>query len=114
MKIGRSGQDLMMELQQRITMLDTALSKLGERGRASADAEQNYRIGLAQKIMSERDRGTPVTIISDLCRGDQEIAKLRFERDVTKTVYESAKEACNVYKLQIRVLESQIDREYRG
>lgn len=114
MKVGRSGQDLMVELQQRMSNLDMTLAKLDERGRVAAHAEQKYRVGLAQKIMLERDKGTPVTIINDLCRGDQEVAKLRFERDVAKTVYESAKEACNVYKLQIRVLVGQIDREFRG
>lgn len=109
-----SGQDLMLELQSRISMLDDALRMLGQRGRSSADAEQKYRVALAQRILLERDKGTPVTIINDVCRGDRGIAKLRFERDVAKTAYESAKEACNVYKLQIRILENQIDREYRG
>ena len=53
-----SGQDLIIELQGRVSMLDTALKQLGNRGRAAADAEQKYRISLAQKIMVERDKGT--------------------------------------------------------
>lgn len=109
-----SGQELYIELQGRVSMLDSALQQLGNRGRAAAQAEQDYRVALAKKILTERDRGTPVTIISDVCRGDREIAKLKFNRDVAQTTYESAKEACNVYKLQIRVLENQLDREYRG
>ena len=109
-----SGQDLMQELSGRVKLLDSALQQLGNRGRVFAKAEQNYRVALAQKILEERDKGTPVTIISDICRGDHSIAKLKFDRDVSETAYDTAKEACNVYKLQIKVLENQIEREYRG
>lgn len=109
-----SGQDLMTELQGRVSMLDTALKQLGNRGRAAADAEQRYRVALAKKIMVERDRGTPATIMSDICRGDLEIARLKFDRDVAEVTYKSAMEACNIYKIQVKVLENQIDREYRG
>ena len=109
-----SGQDLYIELQGRVSMLDKALQQLGNRGRAWADAEQKYRVALSQRIEVEREKGTPVTIISDVCRGVPEIARLKFERDVADVVYKSAMEACNVYKIQVRVLENQIDREYRG
>ena len=109
-----SGQDLMQELSGRVKLLDSALQQLGNRGRVFAKAEQDYRVALAQKILEERDKGTPVTIISDICRGDHGIAALKFDRDVSETAYDTAKEACNVYKLQIKVLENQIEREYRG
>jgi len=65
-------------------------------------------------MLQERDSGTPVTIISDICRGSQEIAELKFKRDCAEVVYKSALEAVNGYKLQIKVLENQIDREWRG
>lgn len=109
-----SGQDLYMELQGKVSMLDKALQQLGARGRTYAKSEQDYRIALAEKILIEREKGTPVTIISDICRGDRKIAGLKFDRDVAETVYKAAMEACNVYKIQVRVLENQIDREYRG
>lgn len=107
-----SGQDLMIEIQGRQKMLDSALQQLGNRGRAKAQAERDYRVALAKKILQERDKGTPVTIISDICRGDREIAGLKFNRDVAETAYDAAREACNVYKLEIRVLDEQITREW--
>lgn len=109
-----SGQDLMQELQEKTALLDKALGQLGVRGRSYAEAERKYRVALAQKIVRERDAGTPVTIISDLCRGNQEIANLKFERDCSEVTYKAALEACNVYKLQLRLLENQVDREFRG
>ena len=109
-----SGQDLMNDLAGKVGLLDTALRKLGERGRSHAQAERDYRVALAQKILIERDKGTPVTIISDICRGSAEIAAKKFARDCAETNYDAAKEAINTYKLQIRILENQIEREWRG
>ena len=109
-----SGQDLMNELWGKVSLLDSALKQLGVRGREYAQAEQDYRIALAQKILTERDKGTPVTIISDICRGDREIAKKKLDRDCKETGYKAALEAINVYKIQIKTLESTIEREWRG
>lgn len=107
-----SGQDLLSELKGKMRMLDTALHEFGKRGRDCAKSEQEYRCALAEKILFERDKGTPVTIISDVCRGDKKIAEMKFNRDCAETVYDAAREACNVYKLEIKILESQIQREW--
>lgn len=109
-----SGQDLMLDMQQAVNMLNAALREYGGRGRAYAIAERDYRVALAKKILEERDKGTPVTIVGDVCRGSPEIAEKKFERDCAEVVYKSAMEAINGYKLQIKVLENQIDREWRG
>jgi hypothetical protein len=107
-----SGQDLMNELAAKVSMLDVALKALGDRGRAFAQSEMDYRIALAEKILVERDKNTPVTIIGDIGRGDRKIAKLRFDRTCAEIVYKAALEAINVYKLQAKILENQIDREW--
>lgn len=107
-----SGQDLFLELQHKIALLDTALGELGKRGSKNAEAEMNYRIKLAEKILIEREKGTPVTIISDICRGDKEIARLKFDRDCAEVSYKASLEAINIYKIQIKSLEAQMDREY--
>lgn len=109
-----SGQDLMQELSAKVELLDKALGALGSRGRAHAEAEQKYRVALSRRILQERESGTPVTILSDVCRGDKEIARLKFERDVAEQVYKAALEAINCYKIQIRVLENTIEREWKG
>ena len=105
--------DLIQEIGAKSALLDTAIRQLGIRGRAYAQAEHDYRVAMRKKILEERANGTPVTIISDLCRGDPEVAKLRIERDIALTVYESAKEAIQTYKLQIRILDAQIEREWK-
>jgi len=108
------GANLINELSAKVKLLDTAIRELGKRGQAYAEAEQKYKVALAQQILIERDKGMPVTIISDLCRGNPQIAKLRFERDVAEVTYKAAQEAINSYKLQIRILDAQIEREWHS
>lgn len=105
--------NLIQEIGAKSAMLDAAIKQLGIRGKAYAQAEHDYRVAMRKKVLEERSNGTPVTIISDLCRGDPDVARLRLNRDIALTVYESAQEAINGYKLQIRILDSQIEREWK-
>lgn len=100
------------ELDHKTKMLDLAVKELRTRGIALAEAERDYRVELAKAILDERDKGTPVTIIGDVCRGKQSIANLRFERECAEVLYRSALEAINSTKLQLRLIENQIQREY--
>lgn len=104
--------DLVTEIGNKSRMLDVAITELKKRGQKYAEAEKAYRIALARRILDEREKGTPVTIISDICRGSAQIAGLRFERDCAEVVYKSAMEAINSMKLQIRLMDSQLDREW--
>lgn len=104
--------DLVTEIGKKSRMLDVAIAELKKRGQKYAEAEKAYRIALARRILEEREKGTPVTIISDICRGSTQIAGLRFERDCAEVVYKSAMEAINSMKLQIRLMDSQLDREW--
>lgn len=108
------GGDLVAQVGQKTALLDAAIQALSKRGRAYAEAEREYRLALSKMILEERANGTPVTVISDICRGKPEIARLRFERDCAEVVYKSAMEAINNYKLQIRVLDAQIEREWHS
>lgn len=104
--------DLINEIGQKSRMLDAAIRELKVRGVAYSQAERDYRVALAEKMLKERDNGIPATICSDICRGDKTIARLRFERDCAEVVYKSALEAINAMKLQIRILDAQVEREW--
>lgn len=105
-------EDLINEIGAKTALLDKAVTQLGIRGRTFAQAECDYRIALSKRILEHRADGMPVTIISDVCRGEPEIARLRLERDIAEAVYKSALEAIQSYKLQIRILDAQIEREW--
>ena len=104
--------DLVTEIMDKSRMLDVAISELKRRGQKYAETERDYRVALAKQMLTERDNGMPVTIISDICKGKSEIAQLRFNRDCAEVLYKSAMEAINSMKLQIRLMDSQLDREW--
>lgn len=106
--------DLLLELKERVEKLDLALRELRKRGESYATAERDYKCALSKKILQLRADGYPATLIADLSRGDKEIALCRFNRDIAQTMYKAALEAINVYKLEIRVLENQIEREWKS
>ena len=103
---------MILEIGAKVALLDKAVTQLGIRGRTYAQAEHDYKVALSKRILEHRAEGMPVTIISDVCRGEPEIARLRLERDIAEVVYKSALEAIQSYKLQIRILDAQIEREW--
>ena len=54
----------------------------------------------------------PVTISYDIARGNEEVAKAKEQEIITECLYKSCQEAINVYKLKIKILQSQIDNDY--
>lgn len=108
----KSGQELHEEMQDKQRLLDIALSQLGKRGRKKAEAEYNYRIALAKEQLTLRVDGYPATLVGDLARGNHDVAKLKMHRDIAEIDYVASLEAVNAYKLHIRMLGEQIDREW--
>jgi hypothetical protein len=107
-------QDLQIELKKYRDKLDKAITELKNRGQKKAQAEHDYRIALAKEILLQRSDGVPVTVISDICRGKEEIAKLKLERDVLETLYESCMQAIYATKINIDLIQKQIDAERKG
>ena len=107
-------QSLQVEMRELRDTLTLAITELKKHGRGKARAEMNYRVALQKKILLERDKGTPVTIINDICKGDKEIAKLKFQRDVAETFYDTAKEKVLATKLEIRIVEEEMQAMRKG
>lgn len=74
--------------------------------------EYRYRTALSKELIKLRAEGKAVTHLADIARGEDEIAKLRYERDIAEGLVKSAEEGINFYKLKIRELEAQYSREY--
>lgn len=97
-------QDLMIDMDRLRSKLEIAIKELKTRGSDKAKAEYNYRVALAEKILKERDKGIPVTIMADITRGDRKIAKLKMERDIAETLYETCLQAIYATKLEINTV----------
>lgn len=107
-----SEYDLYTELQQKIVQLDTSIKALRKSGTSYAQAEKDYKILLRQECLKLRDDGMAIGMIDKTCYGIPSVAEKRFQRDVAETVYKANLEAINSIKLQMRLLENQIQREY--
>ena len=107
--------DLFNELQQKIKELNISIKKLRETGTEYAEAEKDYKIKLRQEALKLRaEKGMPVTLIQQVVYGVPEVAEKRFQRDVKEAIYQANQEAINSTKLQIRVIENQLSREWNN
>jgi len=107
--------DLYNELQIKVKELNISIKKLRETGTEYAEAERDYKITLRQEALKLRaEKGMPVTLIQQVVYGVPEVAEKRFKRDVAEAVYQANQEAINSIKLQIRVIENQISREWNN
>lgn len=100
-----------LKMKDLMELLNKANKELSKRARDYAESYRNYRITLSQKMVLERDKGTPVTILSDIVRGDKEVADAKYNEIVTEGLYRSCLEAINSYKLQIKILQERINKE---
>lgn len=108
-----NGADLYSYLQDKQLELNKALRLAKDRWIDLANAEYSYKKAKAKFIASARLEKVAVTLIRDLAQGDEYIAELRLRRDTAKVLYLNAQEAINVFKLQCRLVEAQLKREWK-
>lgn len=105
--------DLFNELSQKIKELNISIQSLRKTGTEFAEAERDYKIKLREEALKLRaEKGMPVTLIQQVVYGVPEVAQKRYMRDVKEAVYQANQEAINSIKLQIRVIENQLQREW--
>lgn len=102
------------EIEEKCKLLDKAIKELAQNGYDLALKERDYKIAVNKKALVLRAEDMPVTLINQVIYGYEDIAKLRFERDVAEVKYNSNLEYINTIKLQIRILENQLSREWGG
>ena len=104
--------DLYEEIQTKTRQLEISIKSLRKSGTDYAEAEKNYKILLRQECLKLRDEGMAVGMIDKTCYGIQSVAEARFKRDVAETVYRANLEAINSIKVQLRLIENQLQREW--
>lgn len=104
--------DLYQELQSKTKQLDVAIKQLRKSGTDYAEAERAYKILLRTECLKLRDEGMAIGMIDKTCYGIPKVAEARFQRDVAEVVYKANLEAINSLKLQMRLIDEQIKREW--
>ena len=95
-------QQLMDGMAQKNRELTTKNDELKDLYDAHADAERTYNIAYAQKVISLRMDGEPITLAKDLAKGDKVIADLFYKMRIAEGVL-------NVCRERIKDLRSSID-----
>ena len=107
--------DLYNELQEKIELLNNSIEEAKMLGLNYNKCEYEYKIKLrVEALKLKNDQQMPVTLINQIIYGVPEVAELRFKRDKAETLYNSEKDKINILKLQIRILDSQLQREYNN
>lgn len=104
--------EIYSELQAKTQQLDISIKQLRKNGTEYAQAERDYKVLLRQECLKLRDEGMAIGIIDKTCYGIPSVAEARFKRDVAEAVYKANLEAINSIKLQMRLLENQLQREW--
>ena len=81
-------------------------------GESLAQKERDYKVSLTQEITRLRADKYPVTLISQMIYGIEPVATKRFDRDMAQAKYTANQEHINVTKLKLRIVESQLNREW--
>lgn len=106
--------ELLNRLNDLTLKLTQGIKLMGRYGREYARAEHDYKMELAKEAVRLRSTDMPVTQINLVIYGSGDVPNKRFKRDTAQVMYETSKENINVLKLQMRLLESQIDREWKS
>lgn len=106
--------DLMQMLRKLSEELDQSIKMLRKNGNAAAEAERDYQSAKNQTILRLKAEGYPATLIVQMVKGEQEVAKKMFDRDIAKVLYDTNKEHINIKKLQLRTVEEQVEREWHS
>lgn len=99
---------IMEMLDYRMDELEKKNKELDKLGDKKAEAEMDYRVEIRKEILSLTLNKVKISLIHDLARGKEEIAKLRYKRDIAENAYYTCKSAVDNKRLEIEVLRSKL------
>ena len=106
------GAELYQELMRLDRQLTASIKALKANGVKAAQSESDYQVAKATEALLLKDSGMSVGLIDLTVRGRRNVAEKRLQRDIDKVTYQANLEHINAVKLQIRVLDAQIEREW--
>lgn len=104
--------DLYSEEQQLRARLDEYIEEYRRCGIEHAKRDREYYVIKATKTLEMKDDGMPATVIAQVIKGVESVAAAREKMLVAETMTRAALEAVMSTKLQIKLVESQLQREY--
>lgn len=100
--------DIIDKLNTCVLALQNGNNQLKTLAIKKAQTERDYKVKQAQEILKLKAEGYPATLIKDLVKGNEEVAKLRLERDIAESSYFTCIGAIDNLKIEIETLRSQL------
>lgn len=95
-----------------LRLLDLAISEAKKRGRKMVVAEAAYYSAKADESFDLLEAGHANTFIQQVIKGRPRVNEALSEYHRAEVEYKNANEAINAYKLALRVLENEQQRDY--
>ena len=99
-------------IEQDMAAAAQCVNEMAELRRRQAEAEREYRMAKAEKMLALRSEGYPATLIPDLAKGDERISLLAFQRDCAEGLVDANREAELLCKKRIDAMREQLSREW--
>lgn len=94
---------MIMVASERIDRATREIYKLAER---KAQTEEKYRVALAKYKLILKSEGMAISLIEDVARGKEDIAKLKFERDYAEDMFKAAIKSLEALQSELSGLQS--------
>lgn len=104
--------DLYTEEQQLRASLDRHIEEYRRCGIEHAKRDREYYVLKATKTLELKDQGMPATVIAQVIKGVEPVAEAREKMLVAEVMTRAALEAVLSTKLQVKLVDSQLQREY--
>ena len=101
-----------VRIEECMRLLDLAIKEAKERGRKMVEREVEYYAAKAEESYRMLEAGYANTYIQTVIKGQEKVAAAMGEYHAAEVEYRNANEAIQVYKLKLRVMESELEREH--
>lgn len=103
---------LLPSIEEEVQKLEKTIYSLKDLGEKFAIAQRDYNVILNVKSLEMKANNLPATFITNIVKGDKDVAEARLKRDIAETNYDTAKEYLQIQKLKLRLMEAQVSREF--
>lgn len=100
------------EIQNTLNLLDLTIEESLHHGLRMSAAQTKYYTVKALRVRELMQEGKSATAIELIIKGEAKVNDALQEFQDAKVEYDNSREAINALKLRIRVLESQLEREW--
>lgn len=101
-----------VRIEEGMRMLDLAIKEAKERGRKMVEKEVEYYEVKAKVSYRMLEAGYANTYIQMVIKGQPEVAAAMGEYHAAEVEYKNANEAIQAYKLKLRIMEAELEREH--